>query len=87
MKFVDELYELYKNHLTGDEEDALIIINGILHDFNDRDIKKLVDDMPDQERFEMLALYLYEKFRIKVAEEGIGQTRNRDDHDEVKFYH
>ncbi|MDT8861604.1 DUF6154 family protein [Alkalihalobacillus sp. MEB130] len=87
MKFVDELYELYKNHLTGDEEDALIIINGILHDFDDRDIKKLVDDMPDQERFEMLALYLYEKFRIKVAEEGIGQTKNRDDQGGVKFYH
>ncbi|WP_430383830.1 DUF6154 family protein, partial [Acinetobacter baumannii] len=45
MKFVDELFELYKNHLTGDEEDALIIINGILHDFNDRDIKHLVDTM------------------------------------------
>ncbi|KHF40005.1 DUF6154 family protein [Halalkalibacter okhensis] len=87
MKFVDELFELYKNHLTGDEEDALIIINGILHDFNDRDIKHLVDTMPDQERFEMLALYLYEKFRIKVAEEGIGQTGNADDQDEVKFYH
>ncbi|GAE24983.1 hypothetical protein JCM9140_951 [Halalkalibacter wakoensis JCM 9140] len=87
MKFVDELYDLYKNHLTGDEEDALIIINGILHDFDDRDIKKLIDGMPDQERFEMLALYLYEKFRIKVAEEGIGQTRNKDDQGDVKFYH
>ncbi|WP_227938263.1 DUF6154 family protein [Alkalihalobacillus deserti] len=87
MKFVDDLYELYKDHLTGDEEDALIIIDGIIRDFNNADIKKLISDMPNRERFEMLSLYLYEKFRLKIANEGVGKTLNRDDQDDIKFFH
>ena len=87
MKFVDDLYEMYKDHLTGDEEDALIIIDGIVRDFNNDDIKKMLSDMPDNEKFKMLALYIYEKFRLKIAQEGIGQTLNRDDQDDNKFFH
>lgn len=87
MKLIDDLYELYKDHLTGDEEDALIIINGIIRDFSSEDIKKLISDMPEREKFEMLSLYLYERFRLKVAEEGVGQTINRDDQDDTKFFH
>jgi hypothetical protein len=87
LKFVDDLYNLYKDHLTGDEEDAIIIINGILQDFTDEDIKKFILDLSDQDKFEMLALFVYEKFRLKVAEEGIGQTLNRDNQDGSKFFH
>ncbi|MFC0472405.1 DUF6154 family protein [Halalkalibacter kiskunsagensis] len=84
MNFIDDLYDRYRNHLTGEEEDASIIINGILQEFNDNDIKKLVTTMSDQERFEMLTLFLFEKFRLKMAEEGIDQFENQED---LKFYH
>lgn len=87
MKFVDDLYHLYKDHLTGDEEDALIIIDGIIRDFSDEDIKKLISDLPTKEQFEMLSLYLYEKFRLKIANEGIGQTLNSDDQGDGKVFH
>ncbi|GAE34386.1 DUF6154 family protein [Halalkalibacter akibai] len=87
MKFVDDLYHLYKDKLTGDEEDALIIINGILKDFSDEDIKKLIKDLTDMERFEMFALFLYEKFQLKVREEGVGQTLNHDDQPDFKYFH
>ncbi|MFC0562455.1 DUF6154 family protein [Halalkalibacter alkalisediminis] len=87
MKFIDDLYHLYKDHLTGDEEDALIIIDGIVRDFSDEDIKKLISELPTKEQFEMLSLYLYEKFRLKIANEGIGQTLNRDDQDDGKLFH
>ncbi|ARK30605.1 DUF6154 family protein [Halalkalibacter krulwichiae] len=87
MKFINNLYQLYKDQLTGDEEDALIIINGILQNFSDEDIHKLISDMSNREQFEMFSLYLYEKFRIKVAEEGLGQILNQDDQDDSKFLH
>ncbi|WP_100408073.1 DUF6154 family protein [Bacillus solitudinis] len=87
MRFVDDLYKLYKNHLTGDEEDAYVIIRGILLEFSDNDIEKTMKDMSEHERFEMFSLYLYEKFRLKVAEEGIGQTKMADDQGDIKYFH
>ncbi|WP_088105379.1 DUF6154 family protein [Halalkalibacter urbisdiaboli] len=87
MKFVDDLYALYKNHLTGNEEDAFIIIEGILQDFSSNDINKMITDMSDRERNEMFSLFLYEKFRLKVAEEGVGQTKNKDDQGDIKYFH
>ncbi|WP_078428184.1 DUF6154 family protein [Alkalihalobacterium alkalinitrilicum] len=79
MKFVDDLYTMYKNHLTGDEEDALIIIDGILQEISEAGIEKLIHELSDDERFEMFGMYLYEKFQLKISEEGIGQTTNEDD--------
>ncbi|MED4125846.1 DUF6154 family protein [Halalkalibacterium halodurans] len=58
MEFVDRLYELYKDKLTGDEEDAFIIIEGIMESFTARDVNQLFHDLPEPERFDMLALYL-----------------------------
>ncbi|MCD8501812.1 MAG: DUF6154 family protein [Bacillaceae bacterium] len=33
MKRIDEMFDMYKNHLTGDEEDLLIIIYGMLENY------------------------------------------------------
>ncbi|MDA3129926.1 DUF6154 family protein [Aliibacillus thermotolerans] len=82
MDLIDKLYELYKNELTGNEEDAFIIIEGILEDLSDDDIQQLITDLSARDRYEMMALFLYEQLRLKIAEEGIGTTTNRE-----KFYH
>jgi len=76
---IDEVFEMYKDHLTGDEEDVLIIIYGILDGFKKEDLNKLIRDLKGEEKFEMVALYLYEKLRMKMAEEGIGVNENQDD--------
>ena len=72
MDLIDKLYELYKNELTGNEEDAFIIIEGILEDLSDDDIQQLITDLSARDRYEMMALFLYEQLRLKIAEEGIG---------------
>ena len=82
MDLIDKLYELYKNELTGNEEDAFIIMEGILEDLSDDDIQQLITDLSARDRYEMMALFLYEQLRLKIAEEGIGTTTNRE-----KFYH
>ncbi|PWA09745.1 cytosolic protein [Pueribacillus theae] len=86
MEFIDNLYELYKNKLTGDEEDAFIVIAGMMESFSNQDVEKFFYDLSEKDRFDMLALFLYEKFRQKIAKEGIGQTKNREG-DSLKYYH
>ncbi|WP_245741976.1 DUF6154 family protein [Anaerobacillus arseniciselenatis] len=78
---VDDVFELYKDHLTGDEEDVLVIIYGILDGFKSHELDKLYQDLKAEEKFEMIALYLYEKLRLKMFQEGIGHISNGDDQD------
>lgn len=82
MKFIEDLYDLYKNHLTGDEEDAIIIIEGVMQDFSQKDLVGFISGLSEKEKHEMVGLYLYEKFRLKATEEGIGTTRNNDDQED-----
>lgn len=79
MKMIDELFDMYKDHLTGDEEDVLIIIYGILDGYNNENLMNLIQELKAEEKFEMVALFLYEKLRLKMAVEGIGHIGNRDD--------
>ena len=74
MKFVDELFQMYRHHLTGDEEDTYAIVLGVLEDFERNDLEALIEQLSDEECFEMVTSYIFELFRRKVAEEGIGQV-------------
>ncbi|UTW69047.1 hypothetical protein KHA80_17920 [Anaerobacillus sp. HL2] len=45
MKLIDDVFEMYKNHLTGDEEDLLFIIYGLLEGVNKKDLEKIFHDL------------------------------------------
>ncbi len=81
MKLIDDVYEMYKDHLTGNEEDALVIIYGVLDGFSNEDFTRLFHDLSPDEKFEMTVLYLFEKLRLKMAQEGLGHIGNSDDQD------
>lgn len=70
MKFVDELYEYYKNHLSGDEEDALIIVSSILSELDREHMLEIIREMGYTEIFEMLGTYLVNKLNAKLIKEG-----------------
>ena len=72
MKFVDQLYELYKNQLTGEEEDVLIIVSGILSELNRDELVTLISDMTYEEIYQMIGSYMVEKLRVKLIEKGAG---------------
>lgn len=74
MKFVDNMYNLYKDQLVGDEEDALIIVSGLLEELDRKHLMELIDEVDDYEMFEMLGNYLVYKLRLKMAEEGSGRN-------------
>ncbi|MEJ8546900.1 DUF6154 family protein [Brevibacillus borstelensis] len=67
MRFIDEVYELYKGHFNGDEEDIVAIIVGILDEQSHQDLIKLVMEMEEEELFHMLATYMIEVMKRKVA--------------------
>ncbi|MFD1739244.1 DUF6154 family protein [Bacillus salitolerans] len=71
MKFVDELYEMYKHHFTGDEEDIDIIAFSVLEQLNKKSLLNLLHELDDQELYNLVGLYLIEGLRGKLAQEGL----------------
>lgn len=87
MKLVDELYELYRDKLTGDDEDIDILAFAILEEFDKDDLLHLINEMNEQELFDLMGLYLLESLRGKFAKEGIGQQRHRALYDDQRNLH
>ncbi|MBA4536879.1 hypothetical protein H1Z61_06920 [Bacillus aquiflavi] len=75
MKLIDELYELYRNKLTGDDEDIDILAFAVLEELDRDDVLHLINEMDDQELFDLMGLYLIESLKGKFAKEGIGRNR------------
>ncbi|WP_453994279.1 DUF6154 family protein [Bacillus nitroreducens] len=75
MKLIDEIYELYRNKLTGDEEDADIVAFSVLEQFERTDLIDLLNDLSDQELRNVVGFYMIELLKAKMARDGIGQSR------------
>lgn len=67
MKFIDELYQLYRGHFNDNEEDIVAIVVGILAEQSRSDLSKLIKTMDDEELFHMMATYIIEVMKRKVA--------------------
>jgi hypothetical protein len=80
VKFIDDLFHLYRDHLTGDEEDAIAIVIGLLQEQNREELLSLTTQMNEEEVFQMMSLYCIEMLRLKMAEEGIGTSTMEPDH-------
>ncbi|GLB58603.1 DUF6154 family protein [Cytobacillus sp. NCCP-133] len=76
MKLIDELYELYRNKLTGDEEDIDMLAFAFLEEMNREDLLSMIRDMENQELYDLMGLYLIESLKGKFASENYGQRRN-----------
>lgn len=79
MKFIDDLYELYKDQLVGDEEDAIALVLYALQDHTREDFLKLIKEMTEEEIYQMLGNFLIEKLKDKMGKEGLGQYRLHPD--------
>lgn len=67
MRFIDHVYELYKGHFNRTEEDITAIIVGVLDELSRKDLLRLVSEMDEEELFHMLATYMIEVMKRKVA--------------------
>ncbi len=70
MRFVDEVYSMYRDQLGDDEEDAVAIVLSILEEQSREDIMQLIESMDDDEVMQMMGVYLVEMLRMRMAQEG-----------------
>ncbi|MDP4163099.1 MAG: DUF6154 family protein [Bacillota bacterium] len=75
MKLVDELYEMYRNKLTGDEEDIDMLAFAFLEEMSHEDLLSLLQEMDKQELYDLMGLYLIESLKGKFAQEEYQQQR------------
>ncbi|EGL82710.1 hypothetical protein CathTA2_1796 [Caldalkalibacillus thermarum TA2.A1] len=83
MKFIDDLYEFYKDKLVGDEEDAVALILYTLQEHTREDLMKLIGEMSDEEVFQMVGQFLIGQLKEKMAREGLGQHRPVDENQKI----
>ncbi|MBT2640544.1 MULTISPECIES: DUF6154 family protein [unclassified Bacillus (in: firmicutes)] len=72
MKLIDELYELYRNKLTGDEEDIDMLAFAFLEEMSHEDLLKIIQDLDKQELYDLMGLYLIESLKGKFAQDDFG---------------
>jgi Family of unknown function (DUF6154) len=75
MKIIDELYELYRDKLTGDEEDIDMLAFAFLEEMNREDLLAIIHDLDNQELNNLMGIYLIESLKGKFASEDYGQKR------------
>ncbi len=67
MKLVDDLFNRYRYHLSGDEEDANIITFAVLEQMDREDLLELIEEMDEQELYDMVGLYMLETLKQKMG--------------------
>ncbi|GKU84803.1 DUF6154 family protein [Niallia sp. NCCP-28] len=77
MKLVDELYNLYKNKLTGDEEDIDMLAFAFLEEMSKEDLLHIIQELNEQELYDLMGLYLIESLKGKFAKDDY---RRQDNH-------
>ncbi|NMD72135.1 hypothetical protein HHO41_17815 [Bacillus sp. DNRA2] len=75
MKLVDELFELYRDKLTGDDEDIDMLAFAILEEMSREDLLHLIQELSTQELHTVIGVYLIESLREKFAQQEYGQHR------------
>ncbi|RVT64887.1 DUF6154 family protein [Niallia taxi] len=73
MKLVDELYNLYKNKLTGDEEDIDMLAFAFLEEMSRDDLLHIIQELNEQELYDLMGLYLIESLKGKFARDDYRQ--------------
>lgn len=68
MKLIDELFELYRDKLSGEEEDLDMITFAVLEGYNHDDLLEIVKDMNEYELQYFIRLYMLETLKGKFAQ-------------------
>ncbi|WCN38358.1 DUF6154 family protein [Aneurinibacillus uraniidurans] len=78
MKLVNDIYNMYRDKLIGEEEDVTMLVMGLLHERTKEEMINWVNEMQETEVYQMLGLYLLEMLRLKLADEGIAVPTHHD---------
>lgn len=70
MRFIDELYEFYKDKLIADEEDIDIITATIMQEMSREDILLLFAELSYDDLYQLMGKYISEKLKEKMINNG-----------------
>lgn len=80
MNFIDELYQLYRDKLTGDDEDIDVLALSVLEQLDRNDVLQLISELEDRELYNLMGLYLTDSLKRRFANDTFDQ-------DPSKFLH
>ncbi|MBO0999960.1 hypothetical protein IOC57_19725 [Bacillus sp. SD075] len=75
MKLIEELYNMYRDKMTGDEEDIDMLTFAVLEQLDRKEIFELLQEMDDQELTNLMGLYIIETLKGKFAQNGMNDTK------------
>ena len=79
MKFVDELYDFYKEKLTADDEDIEILVSSIMQELSRQDMLNILSELNQQELYQITGTYIAYKLREKlVQDQQLGSIHDKD---------
>lgn len=70
MRFIDKLYELYKDKLIADEEDIDIITATVMQEMSREDILLLFAELSYDDLYQLMGKYISEKLKEKIINNG-----------------
>ena len=71
MNFIDELYQLYRDKLTGDDEDIDVLTLAVLEQLDRTDVLQLISELEDRELYNLMGLYLADSLKKRFANDLI----------------
>lgn len=80
MKLIDEIFEFYRDKLTGDDEDIDMLAFALLEEMTYDDLINIIKDLDKQELYDLIGLYMIETLKGKFAQESYGQQRTSSPH-------
>lgn len=69
MKLAEKIFEHYRNKMTGDDEDIDILAYSFLNKLSHKDMLAIVNDLDEQELYDLIAGYLMDNLKEKFAQE------------------
>lgn len=68
MRLIDELFEMYRDKIAGDEEDLDMITFAVLENYSRDELIDIIKEMNDHELHYFIRLYLLETLKGKFAQ-------------------
>ncbi len=69
MRFIDELYNFYKDRLTADDEDVDLLVSAVLQELSREDLLQILSELSDQELYQITGTYVAGKLRQKLIQD------------------
>ena len=69
MKIIEELFDVYRNHLSGNDEDFKMLTEAFLEEMDRESLEEFIHELSDQEFNQLVGLYVMHFLKMKYKKE------------------